>query len=82
MQFVMETEADDDDIIVLKNCPFCGGKAKTHMNLRTIGHGEVIKEFYITCANCGVQGPRYHEPYYILTDNIIKIIANLWNHRV
>ena len=81
MRFVTETEADDD-VIILKNCPFCGGKAKAYTNLRTIGHGEGVEEFYIKCTDCGVQGPYYHKPYYTLTDDIIKTIVNLWNHRI
>lgn len=81
MLFVTENEINND-VIFLRNCPFCGGNAQPYTNFRMIGHGEGVKEFYIKCADCGVQGPRYKEPYYTLTNDIVKATVNLWNYRV
>ena len=68
------------DIIELKPCPFCGGKA----HIKIIDHDSLGKESYkviISCGNwkCDVK----REFYWFNTEKqAIEVSAEIWNNRV
>lgn len=68
------------DIVELKPCPFCGGKA----HIKIIDHDSHGKESYkviISCGtwNCGVKREFY---WFNTEEQAIKVSAEIWNNRV
>ena len=39
----------------MKNCPFCGGSARTQVDIASMGNGSDRIDFSIVCEKCGTR---------------------------
>lgn len=68
------------DIVKLKPCPFCGGKA----HIKIIDHDSHGKESYKVIISCGTWNCDVKREFYWFNteEQAIKVSAEIWNKRV
>lgn len=65
------------ELITLKPCPFCGGKAElSHTPIektRSSQNGDLITQWEVICYECGTSKGEYTTEYWFTNDETLQI---------
>ena len=74
----LKQKAKAKDLIEIKTCPYCGGKAKLIDEVKQDGHGLYYNRAFVKCETCRAQGPTFYDK----ESNEYEFLAlNTWNER-
>ena len=71
--------------MLVKSCPFCGGKPYIESSSRGYINGEPTKTAYVRCRNCNARSERVNLKDYNVSSfsmNAVEDVVKAWNRRV
>lgn len=72
----LKQKAQVKDLIEIKTCPYCEGKAKLIDEVKQEGHGLYYHRAFVKCNICQAQGPIFYEKE---SDEYEFLALNAWN---